>query len=76
MTTPMCARSRAVGDLPPRSGNVRVVDWLVSELRRHAVDFVFGVDGANIEDLYDAVHLRAGHASRSCQTRVLGWDDG
>ncbi|WP_162295566.1 thiamine pyrophosphate-binding protein [Mycobacteroides abscessus] len=39
---------------------MRVVDWLVSELRRHAVDFVFGVDGANIEDLYDAVHYAQG----------------
>ncbi|WP_268967157.1 thiamine pyrophosphate-binding protein, partial [Mycobacteroides abscessus] len=39
---------------------MRVVDWLVSELRRHAVDVVFGVDGANIEDLYDAVHYAPG----------------
>lgn len=60
MTSPTCARSRADGDLPFREGNPRVVDWLVSELRRHAVDFVFGVDGANIEDLYDAVHYTPG----------------
>lgn len=39
---------------------MRVVDWLASELRRHDVDFVFGVDGANIEDLYDAVHYTPG----------------
>lgn len=60
MTTPICARSYAAGDLPLRNGNIRVVDWLASELRRHAVDFVFGVDGANIEDLYDAVHYTPG----------------
>ncbi|MBB4856331.1 acetolactate synthase-1/2/3 large subunit [Mycobacteroides chelonae] len=39
---------------------MRVVDWLALELRRHGVDFVFGVDGANIEDLYDAVHYTPG----------------
>lgn len=60
MTTPICARSRAAGDLPPGNGNIRVVDWLALELCRHDVDFVFGVDGANIEDLYDAVHYMPG----------------
>ncbi|OHT86474.1 thiamine pyrophosphate-binding protein [Mycobacteroides saopaulense] len=50
MTTPICAGN----------GNIRVVDWLALELRRHGVDFVFGVDGANIEDLYDAVHYTPG----------------
>jgi acetolactate synthase-1/2/3 large subunit len=41
--------------------NVRVVDHIVAELARTGVDRVFGVGGANIEDLYDAVH-RSGDA--------------
>lgn len=36
----------------------RVVDHIVDELAMRGVDFVFGVDGANIEDLYDALFLR------------------
>ncbi|MEU9480346.1 thiamine pyrophosphate-binding protein [Streptomyces sp. NPDC048191] len=35
---------------------VRVVDHLAGELARIGVTHVFGVGGANIEDLYDAVH--------------------
>ncbi|MGW7486478.1 thiamine pyrophosphate-binding protein [Streptomyces sp. NPDC054786] len=35
---------------------VRLVDHLVGELARAGVTHVFGVGGANIEDLYDAVH--------------------
>ncbi|KAB1140042.1 thiamine pyrophosphate-binding protein [Streptomyces luteolifulvus] len=35
---------------------VRLVDHLVTELARAGVSHVFGVGGANIEDLYDAVH--------------------
>ncbi|MFF7408830.1 thiamine pyrophosphate-binding protein [Streptomyces lydicus] len=35
---------------------VRLVDHLVAELARAGVTHVFGVGGANIEDLYDAVH--------------------
>ncbi|MFF5189372.1 thiamine pyrophosphate-binding protein [Streptomyces sp. NPDC000345] len=35
---------------------VRLVDYLVAELARAGVTHVFGVGGANIEDLYDAVH--------------------
>ncbi len=50
MTTPICAGN----------GNIRVVDWLALELRHHDVDYIFGVDGANIEDLYDAVHYTPG----------------
>ncbi|MEU6773248.1 thiamine pyrophosphate-binding protein [Streptomyces sp. NPDC046759] len=38
---------------------VRLVDHLAGELARAGVTHVFGVGGANIEDLYDAVH-RAG----------------
>ncbi|BFU46300.1 thiamine pyrophosphate-binding protein [Krasilnikovia sp. MM14-A1004] len=34
----------------------RLVDHLVRELARSGVDHVFGVGGANIEDLYDALH--------------------
>ena len=32
----------------------RVVDYIVGDLLARGVDYVFGVDGANIEDLYDA----------------------
>src|SRR3954464_2246289 len=32
----------------------RVVDHIVEYLAASGVDFIFGVDGANIEDLYDA----------------------
>ncbi|AOR29943.1 acetolactate synthase [Streptomyces fodineus] len=35
---------------------VRLVDYLAGELARAGVTHVFGVGGANIEDLYDAVH--------------------
>lgn len=43
----------------PEAGTVRLVDYLAGELARAGVTHVFGVGGANIEDLYDAVH-RAG----------------
>ncbi|MGZ4583258.1 MAG: thiamine pyrophosphate-binding protein [Mycobacterium sp.] len=36
----------------------RVVDYIVEYLARTGVDYIFGVDGANIEDLYDAASLR------------------
>ena len=32
----------------------RVVDHIVGYLASIGVDYIFGVDGANIEDLYDA----------------------
>ncbi|MGV9565200.1 thiamine pyrophosphate-binding protein [Streptomyces sp. NPDC003480] len=35
---------------------VRLVDHLAGELARNGVTHMFGVGGANIEDLYDAVH--------------------
>ncbi|OXY88547.1 thiamine pyrophosphate-binding protein [Streptomyces diastatochromogenes] len=38
------------------AGTVRLVDYLAAELARAGVTHVFGVGGANIEDLYDAVH--------------------
>lgn len=38
----------------------RVVDHLVEELAARGVDHVFGVDGANIEDLYDAMYGHGG----------------
>ncbi|OBI12406.1 thiamine pyrophosphate-binding protein [Mycobacterium sp. E2497] len=38
-------------------GNYRVVDHIVGHLAALGVDHVFGVDGANIEDLYDAAHF-------------------
>ncbi|MGW3664627.1 thiamine pyrophosphate-binding protein [Streptomyces sp. NPDC005141] len=40
----------------PEAGTVRMVDHLAAELARAGVTHVFGVGGANIEDLYDAVH--------------------
>ncbi|MEU6555184.1 thiamine pyrophosphate-binding protein [Streptomyces sp. NPDC046915] len=40
----------------PEAGALRLVDYLAGELARSGVSHVFGVGGANIEDLYDAVH--------------------
>ncbi|MFE1881905.1 thiamine pyrophosphate-binding protein [Streptomyces diastatochromogenes] len=37
------------------AGTVRLVDYLAAELARAGVTHMFGVGGANIEDLYDAV---------------------
>ncbi|HEX5252352.1 MAG TPA: thiamine pyrophosphate-binding protein [Mycobacterium sp.] len=37
----------------------RVVDHIVEHLARTDADYIFGVDGANIEDLYDAAHFCA-----------------
>jgi acetolactate synthase I/II/III large subunit len=37
----------------------RVVDHIVEHLAAIDVTHIFGVDGANIEDLYDAAHFRA-----------------
>src|SRR5260370_35001818 len=36
----------------------RVVDHTVAHLAASGVDYIFGVDGANIEDLYDAAFFR------------------
>jgi acetolactate synthase-1/2/3 large subunit len=36
----------------------RVVDHIVEYLAASGVDFIFGVDGANIEDVYDAAFFR------------------
>jgi acetolactate synthase I/II/III large subunit len=36
----------------------RVADYIVEHLAVAGVDYIFGVDGANIEDLYDAAHFR------------------
>ena len=36
----------------------RVVDHIVEHLAAIGVSHIFGVDGANIEDLYDAAHFR------------------
>ena len=35
----------------------RVVDHIVEHLAEIEIDHIFGVDGANIEDLYDAAHF-------------------
>lgn len=48
--------------LPPqlgvkRHGRLRLVDYVVEHLARIGVTHIFGVDGANIEDLYDAAHF-------------------
>jgi acetolactate synthase I/II/III large subunit len=37
----------------------RVVDHIVERVALDGVDHIFGVDGANIEDLYDAAHFRS-----------------
>ena len=37
----------------------RVVDYIASELASRGTGFVFGVDGANIEDLFDALEVRS-----------------
>ncbi|OBK70502.1 thiamine pyrophosphate-binding protein [Mycobacterium sp. 1274761.0] len=47
----MAHRDRVVG---------RVVDHIVGQLAATGVDYIFGVDGANIEDLYDAAHFHDG----------------
>jgi acetolactate synthase-1/2/3 large subunit len=39
---------------------VRLVDYVAGELERIGVRYVFGVGGANIEDLYEAVHRAPG----------------
>ena len=36
----------------------RVVDHIVDYVAANGVDYIFGVDGANIEDLYDAAFFR------------------
>src|SRR5512143_1440547 len=36
----------------------RVVDHIVEHLAAIGVSHIFGVDGANIEDLYDAAHFQ------------------
>lgn len=41
-------------------GRYRVVDHIVGHLAAIGVDHVFGVDGANIEDVYDAAHFQTG----------------
>jgi acetolactate synthase-1/2/3 large subunit len=42
---------------PRKTGrNMRVVDYIVAALAAEGVEHVFGVGGANIEDLYDALH--------------------
>ncbi len=35
-----------------------MVDHIVGHLARSGVEYIFGVDGANIEDLYDAAYFR------------------
>ena len=39
---------------------MRLVDYVAAELERIGVRYVFGVGGANIEDLYEAVHHTPG----------------
>ncbi|MDQ2636015.1 MAG: thiamine pyrophosphate-binding protein, partial [Actinomycetota bacterium] len=38
----------------------RVVDHIVEYVSAIGIEYIFGVDGANIEDLYDAAHFRDG----------------
>ena len=35
-----------------------MVDHIVEHLARTGVEYIFGVDGANIEDLYDAAYFQ------------------
>lgn len=42
---------------PSRTAGRRVVDHIVNHLAAAGVSHVFGVDGANIEDLYDAAYF-------------------
>lgn len=44
--------------MPQISAKHRLVDYLVTHLAAIGVDHIFGVDGANIEDLYDAAYFR------------------
>jgi acetolactate synthase I/II/III large subunit len=46
-----------LGEQMPRTQ--RVVDHIVEHLAKIDIDYIFGVDGANIEDLYDAAHFRS-----------------
>ncbi|WP_370183473.1 thiamine pyrophosphate-binding protein [Rhodococcus wratislaviensis] len=42
---------------PRKTGrNMRVADYIVAALAAEGIEHVFGVGGANIEDLYDALH--------------------
>lgn len=36
-----------------------MVDYIVEQLAAIGIDHIFGVDGANIEDLYDAAHFQS-----------------
>lgn len=47
---------RALGD----TSTVRVVDFIVDHLAHAGVRHLFGVGGANIEDLYDAAYFHTG----------------
>jgi acetolactate synthase-1/2/3 large subunit len=40
-----------------RARRHRLVDYVVAYLADMGIDYIFGVDGANIEDLYDAAHF-------------------
>jgi acetolactate synthase I/II/III large subunit len=42
----------------PSDNDGRVVDHIVAHLAAGGVSHIFGVDGANIEDLYDAAYFR------------------
>ncbi|MEU6736818.1 thiamine pyrophosphate-binding protein [Streptomyces physcomitrii] len=46
-----------------RKGPPRVADYVISSLADQGTDHVFGVGGANIEDLYDAAHLSGGRVT-------------
>jgi acetolactate synthase I/II/III large subunit len=48
---PVSSERNGAGD-----GRTRVVDYIVGHLALRGIRHVFGVDGANIEDLYDAAY--------------------
>ncbi len=47
------------GPLRARRRKIRVVDYIIDFLATTGVDYLFGVDGANIEDLFDAAYSNA-----------------
>ncbi|MEV7175547.1 thiamine pyrophosphate-binding protein [Kitasatospora sp. NPDC093679] len=59
-TGPTGIRATPSGDTAAATAGVRVVDHLAAALAEDGVRQVFGIGGANIEDLYDALHRLGG----------------
>src|SRR6201998_1100932 len=54
-----CEPKPPASRVPGMPRNHRVVDHIVGHLAGIGVEYIFGVDGANIEDLYDAAYFRS-----------------